>query len=111
MRSRGKDWSDVRHIFPAPGRGRLGPVDPIGAAGPIRPAAGDLGELVAALGELYAYPERSADAPPAGDGRSQRDGPWVRANMIASVDGAVEVHGRSWRLSGPADRLVFTVLR
>jgi riboflavin biosynthesis pyrimidine reductase len=111
MGSRDEDWSDVRHIFPAPGRGQLGPVDPIGAAGPIWPGTGDVGGLVAALGEIYAYPGQSADGLPAGDGRSHRDGPWVRANMIASVDGAVAVDGRSWRLSGPADRLVFTVLR
>jgi riboflavin biosynthesis pyrimidine reductase len=102
----------VRHIFPAPGRGPLGPVDPIGAAGPIQPGTGDVGGLVAALGEIYAYPGQSAaDGLPAGDGRPQRDGPWVRANMIASVDGAVAVDGRSAGLSGPADRLVFALLR
>src|SRR5258706_6627171 len=31
--------------------------------------------------------------------------------MIASVDGAIMVDGRSGGLSGPADRLVFSVLR
>ena len=36
---------------------------------------------------------------------------YVRANMVASVDGAVELHGRSGPLGGPADRLVFAVLR
>ena len=36
---------------------------------------------------------------------------WVRANMVASADGAVTLDGRSGGLSGPADRTVFTVLR
>jgi hypothetical protein len=31
--------------------------------------------------------------------------------MVASADGAVSVDGRSGGLSGPADRMVFTVLR
>jgi riboflavin biosynthesis pyrimidine reductase len=36
---------------------------------------------------------------------------WVRANMVASADGAVTLDGRSGGLSGPADKTVFTVLR
>jgi len=43
---------------------------------------------------------------PRGDGR-----PAVRANMIASVDGATSVAGRSGGLGGPADKLVFAALR
>jgi riboflavin biosynthesis pyrimidine reductase len=35
----------------------------------------------------------------------------LRANMVVSADGAVSVDGRSGGLSGPADRMVFTVLR
>ena len=96
----------MRHIFPAPGRGQLGPVDPIEAAGPILPRAcdaGNVGDLIAALGEIYAYPTEPAGHPIARQ--------WIRANMIASADGAVMVNGRSRGLSGPADRLVFTVLR
>src|SRR5712692_8334157 len=58
----------------------------LGAVGP---------DLVGALAASYAYPDRL----------------WVRANMIASVDGAVSLDGRSGGLSGPADRLLFTVLR
>jgi riboflavin biosynthesis pyrimidine reductase len=84
----------VRQIFPAAGSRQLGPADPLGTAGPITTAAG-AGDLIAALGEIYAYPE----------------GRWVRANMIASVDGAIMVDGRSGGLSGAADRLVFRVLR
>lgn len=35
----------------------------------------------------------------------------VRANMVASADGAAALHGRSAGLSGPADRQVLSVLR
>nr|WP_231126950.1 pyrimidine reductase family protein [Motilibacter aurantiacus] len=38
-------------------------------------------------------------------------GPWVRANMVASLDGAATADGRSGGLSGPADKRVFRVLR
>jgi len=50
---------------------------------------------------LYAYPDE-----PARGGR-----PWVRANMVASADGAATANGRSEGLSGEADRAVFGVLR
>lgn len=39
------------------------------------------------------------------------DGGRLQANMVASADGAVSLDGRSGGLSGPADRMVFTVLR
>jgi riboflavin biosynthesis pyrimidine reductase len=71
----------VRQIFPAP------------------PDAGEIGpDDVAALALLYGYP-------------GPRDRPWLRANMIASTDGAAALNGRSGGLSGAADRLVFSVLR
>lgn len=37
--------------------------------------------------------------------------PWVRLNMIASVDGAASVGGRTGALGGPADRRLFVLLR
>jgi riboflavin biosynthesis pyrimidine reductase len=37
--------------------------------------------------------------------------PRVRANMVASADGGVSLNGRSGGLSGPADHMVFGVLR
>jgi riboflavin biosynthesis pyrimidine reductase len=37
--------------------------------------------------------------------------PWVLVNMIASVDGATAVQGRSGGLGGPGDRAVFHALR
>jgi riboflavin biosynthesis pyrimidine reductase len=53
------------------------------------------------LDELY-----GADARPAPAGR-----PWVLLNMIASVDGATAVDGRSGGLGGDADHQVFAALR
>ena len=48
------------------------------------------------LRTLYAYPA---------------DRPWVRANMVSSLDGAATVDGRSDGLSSPADKAVFDLLR
>ena len=45
-------------------------------------------------------------APVTGAGR-----PWVRLNMISSLDGAIAVRGRSGALGGPPDRRLFMVLR
>jgi riboflavin biosynthesis pyrimidine reductase len=68
---------------------------------PADPAAPEIGpDGIDALAELYAYP-----APrPAGS-------PWLRANLIESIDGAASLNGRSGGLSGDADRRVFRVLR
>ena len=49
------------------------------------------------LAGLYAYP--------------QVPGTWVRANMVASLDGAAVVGGLSAGLSSPGDRRVFWALR
>jgi riboflavin biosynthesis pyrimidine reductase len=83
----------VREIFPAAGT-EFAPAAP-GDRGPEAERA------VAALGGLYAYPDAVAARPV----------PWLRANMIASVDGAASLNGLSGALSGAADRLVFSVLR
>jgi riboflavin-specific deaminase-like protein len=50
------------------------------------------------LPAVYAYPE-------------PLDRPYVRANMVSSIDGAVSVAGRSGGLSGPADKELFALLR
>jgi len=48
----------------------------------------------------------------AGDDRPSPAGrPWVVLNMVASIDGATAVAGRSGGLGTPADRAVFTALR
>jgi riboflavin biosynthesis pyrimidine reductase len=52
----------------------------------------------ARLASLYAYPDRL-------------DRCWVRANMIASLDGAATVEGRAGGLAGGGDRAVFKVMR
>jgi riboflavin biosynthesis pyrimidine reductase len=52
------------------------------------------------------YGNAAAADPAAGTARG-----WLRANMVASADGAVTLDGRSGGLSGPADRTVFAVLR
>lgn len=50
---------------------------------------------------------RALHAHPAPDGR-----PWVRANMVATLDGAAAgPDGRSGSINGPADLRVFTALR
>jgi riboflavin biosynthesis pyrimidine reductase len=45
-----------------------------------------------------------------GNGAAQPRG-LLRANMVASADGAGDVNGRSAGLSGPADKMIFNVLR
>ncbi len=85
----------MRQIHPVHGPDL--PPAPKAAAGPL-PAA------VAQLALLY-----GTGSPPAPAGSNVRG--WVRANMVASADGAVTLDGRSGGLSGPADKTVFTVLR
>lgn len=53
------------------------------------------------LSRLYAYPH------PYPEGQ----GTWVRANVIASLDGGATVAGRSGGLAGPGDRVLFSLLR
>jgi riboflavin biosynthesis pyrimidine reductase len=79
----------VRKIHPA--RGPDLEVIPRATAGPLPPA-------VATLASYY------------GNGAARLH-PVLRANMVTSADGAVSVDGRSRGLSGPADRMLFTVLR
>jgi riboflavin biosynthesis pyrimidine reductase len=89
------DWLAVRQIFPAPATApEIGPVGDSDSDGPPAEAA------LAALAALYAYPDPAT-----------RAAPWVRANMIASADGAASLEARSGGLSGGADRTLFKVLR
>ena len=43
--------------------------------------------------------------------RVSRDRPWLRANFVSSLDGAVESDGYSRGLSNPVDKRVFALLR
>ena len=69
-------------------------------ADPAADAAGAAGTRLGEddLRELYAWPTD--------------DRPWLRANMVASVDGMARgTDGRSGSMSGHADKLVFAMLR
>jgi riboflavin biosynthesis pyrimidine reductase len=77
----------VRQIYPVQGPDLQ--VVPKAAAGPLPAAVGELARLY------------SSDA----------SSGWLQANMVASADGAASLDGRSGGLSGPGDRMVFTVLR
>ncbi len=66
--------------------GREGPAGPIESLDDSR------------LSDLYAYPD---------DLRSC----WVRANMIASLDGGATDEGKAGGLAGPGDRAVFALMR
>ena len=69
-----------------------------------RASAGPLPDAVGQLASLYGNGAVSASVGQPGRGR-------LRANMVASSDGAVTLDGRSRGLSGPADKMIFTVLR
>ncbi|MDH6246799.1 riboflavin biosynthesis pyrimidine reductase [Mycobacterium sp. OTB74] len=56
------------------------------------------GDDDAALAPLYTYPD-------------QLRRPWVRANMISSLDGGATDDGRSGGLAGPGDRALFALMR
>jgi riboflavin biosynthesis pyrimidine reductase len=69
------------------------------------------------LADAYAYPVGAAGpATPTGPVEpagtpSPPDGPWLRANMVSTLDGAAQHDGRSKALSSDADMRVFGVLR
>lgn len=56
------------------------------------------------IDDLAAYVAAEARPTPA-------DRPWLLVDMIASLDGAVTVDGRSGGLAGPADKAMFAALR
>ncbi|MGC4963729.1 dihydrofolate reductase family protein [Gordonia sp. DT101] len=56
------------------------------------------------LAEQYPYPDRPASPP-------CLPRPYLRVNMVSSIDGAVTHDGRSGGLAGPGDKAVFRVLR
>lgn len=63
------------------------------------PAPAETLDTAEALADAYAYPEPAGGAP------------WLRANMVSSLDGAARHDGRSQPLSSDADMRVFGVLR
>lgn len=90
---------DMRRLFPVtevtaagrPGEGSAGGT----GGGPREPDSGEW--TLEQLARAYAYP----------GGR----GPWLRANMVSSLDGAAQHDGRSQPLSTPADMRIFGTLR
>ncbi|MGW6459580.1 dihydrofolate reductase family protein, partial [Streptomyces sp. NPDC055078] len=54
------------------------------------------------LADAYAYP---------GGGPEGADRPWLRANMVSSLDGAAQHDGRSEQLSSDLDMRIFGTLR
>ncbi|GHH84924.1 hypothetical protein GCM10018793_50980 [Streptomyces sulfonofaciens] len=106
---RGLDWLAEAYAYP----------EPLGAGGTTQQGpAQDRGSAR----------DREAEGSPAQDRPAQDQGPardqglaqgggaargtwWLRANMVAGLDGAGEHGGRSQPLSGPADMRVFGVLR
>jgi riboflavin-specific deaminase-like protein len=74
-----------------------------------------MGDMLPPMRELYPNPADDVDPVEryAADDRSSPAGerPWVLINMIATVDGATAIHGRSGTLGGPADKAVFSAIR
>ncbi|MFI6156947.1 pyrimidine reductase family protein [Kitasatospora sp. NPDC051170] len=68
----------------------------------INPLAGPIDDpsSLGALSALYAYPDQV-----------NRGLPWLRANMVAGLDGGARLDGVSEGLSGDADKRIFGVLR
>ncbi|MGA5703793.1 pyrimidine reductase family protein [Peterkaempfera bronchialis] len=79
---------------------RLLPADPADPADPAAHATTPGPDTLEGLAAVYAYPAEA-----------DRGRPWLRANMVASLDGAARVDGHSEGLSGAADKRVFGVLR
>ncbi|MEW2512353.1 pyrimidine reductase family protein [Streptomyces sp. NPDC046870] len=92
-----------------PGRGPEGEVSPAGrdgSEGEVRPPVGagaavDREWSLAELAAAYAYPEPAPGAPR----------PWLRANMVSSLDGAAQHEGRSQPISSATDMRIFGTLR
>ncbi|CAM5666861.1 hypothetical protein SALBM217S_02440 [Streptomyces griseoloalbus] len=82
----------MRRLFPV-----TDVTDETGAAGGAAGREWSLAELAAA----YAYPEPGPEGP----------APWLRGNMVSTLDGAAQHEGRSQPISCPADMRIFGVLR
>jgi len=72
---------------------------------PIPGGAVDVDPVAAYLPAAFASPQDVTSA------TTGLDRPWTTVNMVASMDGAVTVDGRSAGLSDPGDREIFRILR
>ncbi|MET8892672.1 pyrimidine reductase family protein [Streptomyces albogriseolus] len=82
----------MRRLFPV-----TDVTDETAAAGGAAGREWSLAELAAA----YAYPAPGPEGP----------APWLRGNMVSTLDGAAQHEGRSQPISCPADMRIFGVLR
>lgn len=90
----------MRRLFPVTDQtAAAGPDGSDGADG--GPGAGDREWSLAELAAVYAYPEEACD------GRV----PWLRGNMVSTLDGAAQHEGRSQPISSAADMRIFGTLR
>ncbi|QQM40192.1 pyrimidine reductase family protein [Streptomyces liliifuscus] len=62
------------------------------------------------LAEAYAYPS-SASPDASGRAGAAEPRPWLRANMVSTLDGAAQHDGRSQPISSAADMRIFGTLR
>ncbi|MER5582455.1 pyrimidine reductase family protein [Streptomyces asoensis] len=93
----------MRRLFPVTDRTAAS-----GPGGGPPPAPGDAGDAardrewsLAELARAYAYPEPAPDGPR----------PWLRANMVSTLDGAAQHDGRSQPISTATDMRIFGTLR
>lgn len=96
----------MRRLFPVTDEtaAQLGPTAPGAGEAPGAGAASATADREWTLEELaaaYAYPE-----PPPGGPE-----PWLRANMVSTLDGAAQHEGRSQPISGATDMQIFGTLR
>ncbi|KPI10841.1 bifunctional deaminase-reductase domain protein [Actinobacteria bacterium OK074] len=90
-----------------------------GASGGAVVAGGGGGDREWSLAELaaaYAYPQDGADGVGGASGPAGLPGagprvPWLRANMVSTLDGAAQHDGRSQPISSAADMRIFGTLR
>ena len=78
-----------------------------GSAVPASPYRGAVHQLLPTFINDVNPVELVADALRA----SPSNRPWIAVNMVASIDGAIEIEGRSGALGSPADRAMFHALR
>jgi 5-amino-6-(5-phosphoribosylamino)uracil reductase len=91
----------MRRLFPV--TDQTAAPAPDGTAADRAPGAdGEREWSLAELAAAYAYPEREP-----GSGRE----PWLRANMVSTLDGAAQHDGRSHPISSAADMRIFGTLR
>jgi riboflavin biosynthesis pyrimidine reductase len=98
----------VRQIYPVQGPDLQ--VVPKAAPGPLPAAIEELARLYRNDSRASAA-NKAAHTAAADAGAADQPPGWLQANMVASADGAASLAGRSGGLSGPGDRMVFTVLR